>query len=44
MQYRNFPGNDVQVNEAGFGTWTVATGWRGEKTDEDVVQMSRVTA
>lgn len=41
MQYRNFPGTDVKVSEVGFGTWTIATGWWGEKTDEEAVGMLR---
>lgn len=41
MRYRTFPGTDVSVSEIGFGTWTVATGWWGEKTDEQAVAMLR---
>lgn len=41
MKYRNFPGTNVQVSEVGFGTWTVATGWWGEKTDDEAVAMLR---
>lgn len=41
MQYRNFPGTDVKVSEVGFGTWTIATGWWGEKTDDEAVEMLR---
>jgi aryl-alcohol dehydrogenase-like predicted oxidoreductase len=41
MKYRTFPGTDVSVSEIGFGTWTVATGWWGEKSDEQAVAMLR---
>ncbi|HVF41301.1 MAG TPA: aldo/keto reductase [Gemmatimonadaceae bacterium] len=41
MKYRTFPGTDVSVSEVGFGTWTLSTGWWGEKTDEEAVSMLR---
>ena len=41
MKYRTFPGTDLQVSEIGFGTWTLATGWWGEKTDDEAVAMLR---
>ena len=41
MKYRTFSGTDVSVSEIGFGTWTVSTGWWGEKTDEQAVAMLR---
>ena len=41
MKYRTFPGTDIQVSEIGFGTWTISTGWWGEKTDEQAVLMLR---
>ena len=41
MKYRIFPGTDVAVSEIGFGTWTISTGWWGEKTDEEAVAMLR---
>ncbi len=41
MQYRSFPGTDVSVSEVGFGTWTISTGWWGEKTDDEAVEMLR---
>ena len=39
MRYRNFPGTDVNVSEVGFGTWTISTGWWGEKTDDEAIEM-----
>jgi aryl-alcohol dehydrogenase-like predicted oxidoreductase len=39
MQYRKFPGTEVEVSEVGFGMWTVSTGWWGEKSDEEAVTM-----
>lgn len=41
MRYRTFPGTDVTASEVGFGTWTVATGWWGEKTDAEAVALLR---
>ena len=41
MRYRQFPGTDIKVSEIGFGTWTLSTGWWGEKTDEEAVEMLR---
>ena len=41
MQYRLFPGTDIRVSEVGFGTWTLSTGWWGEKTDDEAVEMLR---
>jgi len=41
MRYRQFPGTDLSVSEVGFGTWTLSTGWWGEKTDEEAVEMLR---
>jgi len=42
MRYRNFPGTDIRASEIGFGTWTLSTGWWGEKTDEEAVELLRV--
>jgi len=41
MRYRTFPGTDVSASEVGFGTWTLSTGWWGEKTDDEAVAMLR---
>jgi Predicted oxidoreductases (related to aryl-alcohol dehydrogenases) len=41
MKFRTFPGTDVAVSEIGLGTWTLATGWWGEKTDEEAIAMLR---
>jgi len=41
MKYRTFPGTSVRVSEVGFGTWTISTGWWGEKTDAEAVAMLR---
>jgi aryl-alcohol dehydrogenase-like predicted oxidoreductase len=41
MRYRTFPGTGVTASEIGFGTWTLATGWWGEKTDDEAVAMLR---
>jgi aryl-alcohol dehydrogenase-like predicted oxidoreductase len=41
MRYRLFPGTDIKVSEVGFGTWTLSTGWWGEKTDDEAVELLR---
>ena len=41
MKYRTFPNTKVAVSEVGLGTWTLATGWWGEKTDEEAIAMLR---
>ena len=41
MRYRTFPNTSVTASEVGFGTWTLATGWWGEKTDDEAIAMLR---
>src|SRR5215475_2256285 len=41
MRFRTFPGTSISVSEVGFGTWTISTGWWGEKTDDEAVAMLR---
>jgi aryl-alcohol dehydrogenase-like predicted oxidoreductase len=41
MLYRSFPGTDIKVSEIGFGTWTLSTGWWGEKSDAEAIAMLR---
>lgn len=41
MKFRTFPNTDLAVSELGFGVWTVATGWWGEKTDEEAIALLR---
>ena len=41
MRHRTFPGTDISVSEVGFGTWTLSTGWWGEKTDAEAISMLR---
>ena len=41
MQYRKFPGTDLNISEIGLGTWTLGTGWWGEKTDDEAVALLR---
>lgn len=41
MRYRTFPGTEIAVSEIGFGTWTLSTGWWGEKTDDEAIAMLR---
>ncbi|GAC1413253.1 MAG: aldo/keto reductase [Candidatus Velthaea sp.] len=41
MKYRTYPKTDITVSEVGFGLWTTSTGWWGEMTDEQAVQLIR---
>ncbi|CAN5715166.1 aldo/keto reductase [soil metagenome] len=41
MKYRQFPGSTTAVSEIGLGTWTLSTGWWGEKTDDEAVALLR---
>ena len=41
MKYRVFPGTSIRVSDVGFGTWTISTGWWGEKTDAEAVDLMR---
>ena len=41
MKFRTFPGTTLSVSEVGFGTWTLSTGWWGEKSDDEAVAMLR---
>jgi aryl-alcohol dehydrogenase-like predicted oxidoreductase len=41
VKYRTFPGTSIEASEVGFGTWTISTGWWGDKTDADAVAMLR---
>ena len=41
MKMRTFPRSGVTVSEVGFGTWTVSTGWWGEKSDAEAVGLLR---
>jgi aryl-alcohol dehydrogenase-like predicted oxidoreductase len=41
MQYRTFPNTSITASEVGFGTWTLATGWWGEKTDDEAIAIMR---
>jgi aryl-alcohol dehydrogenase-like predicted oxidoreductase len=41
MRHRTFPGTSISVSEVGFGTWTISTGWWGEKSDAEAVAMLR---
>lgn len=41
MKYRTFPGTTISASEIGFGTWTLATGWWGEKSDGEAIELLR---
>ncbi|MGA7284342.1 MAG: aldo/keto reductase [Candidatus Cybelea sp.] len=39
MKFRTYPGSNVTVSEVGFGLWTTSTGWWGDKSDAEAVEM-----
>jgi len=41
MRYRTFPSAPITVSEVGFGTWTLSTGWWGDRSDAEAVAMLR---
>ena len=41
MKTRILPASGVTMSEVGFGTWTVSTGWWGEKTDAEAIALMR---
>jgi aryl-alcohol dehydrogenase-like predicted oxidoreductase len=41
VKYRVFPNTNVKVSEVGFGLWTLSTGWWGQYTDEQAVELMR---
>ena len=41
MRYRTFPDTGVTVSEVGFGLWTLSTGWWGEKSDAEAIELLR---
>jgi aryl-alcohol dehydrogenase-like predicted oxidoreductase len=41
MKYRTYPNSDVTVSEVGFGCWTTSTGWWGDKSDDEAIELLR---
>jgi aryl-alcohol dehydrogenase-like predicted oxidoreductase len=41
MRYRQLHDTELQLSEIGFGTWTLATGWWGNYTDEHAQRLIR---
>ncbi len=39
MRYRTIPRTNISVSEVGFGVWTLATGWWGEKDDDEAIRL-----
>jgi len=39
MKYRVFPNTNTRVSEVGFGLWTLSTGWWGQYTDDQAVEL-----
>ena len=39
MKYRTYPGTRIAVSEVGFGLWTTSTGWWGDFTDDQAVEL-----
>lgn len=42
MRYRKLHDTDIEISELGFGTWTVATGWWGNYTDDEARRLINV--
>ena len=41
MNYRIYRNTDLRVSEVGFGMWTVSTGWWGNFTEQEAVNLMR---
>jgi len=41
MNYRTYRNTDLRVSEVGFGMWTVSTGWWGNFTEQEAVNLLR---
>ncbi len=41
MEYRKLGNTDITVSAVGFGTWTISTGWWGDHTDAEAVELLR---
>ena len=39
MKFRRLPETDVEVSEIGFGLWTISTGWWGNFTEGEAIQL-----
>ena len=39
MKYRTYPGTGIAVSEVGFGLWTTSTGWWGDMSDDEAVDL-----
>ena len=39
MKYRKLPRTDLELSEVGFGVWTVATNWWGERTEAEQASL-----
>jgi aryl-alcohol dehydrogenase-like predicted oxidoreductase len=41
MNYRTYRNTDLRVSEVGFGMWTVSTGWWGNFTEQEAINLLR---
>src|SRR3984893_2616248 len=39
MNYRTYRNTDLRVSEVGFGLWTVSTGWWGNFTEQESLDL-----
>jgi aryl-alcohol dehydrogenase-like predicted oxidoreductase len=45
MKFRRFPNTDIApVSEIGFGMWTVSTGWWGNYTEGEAIEMMHLAS
>ncbi|MSQ36204.1 MAG: aldo/keto reductase [Dehalococcoidia bacterium] len=41
MRYRRIANTEIDVSEIGFGVWTLASGWWGERSDAEAITLLR---
>jgi aryl-alcohol dehydrogenase-like predicted oxidoreductase len=41
MKYRTYRNTDLTVSEVGFGLWTLSTGWWGDFSEDQAVELMR---
>ncbi len=39
MRYRRYKNTDLRVSEVGFGLWTISTGWWGQFTEGEAIEL-----
>ena len=39
MRFRTYKNTDLTVSEVGFGLWTISTGWWGNFTEGEAIEL-----